>query len=142
MGKFTFDFPEELEKQMLALERAGSAGMVGQMLEAGGKKVEDEMKAQCRAHNQSGSMVKSIRTTKPKQNDRGSFVVTRPTGKETRTTRKGKKHTVRNMEKLAYLHYGTRKQSATGIFTKIMNRAETPAVKAMQEVYSREVESG
>lgn len=142
MGKFTFDFPEELEKQMLALERAGSAGVVSRMLEAGGKKVEDEMKAQCRTHNQSGSMVKSIRTTKAKRNEGGTFVVTRPTGKETRTTKKGKKHTVRNMEKLVYLHYGTRKQSPTGIVTKVVNRAETPAVKAMQEVYSREVEQG
>ena len=142
MGKFTFDFPSDLERQILALERAGSAEVVGRMLEVGGKKVEEEMKAQCRAHNQSGSMVKSIGTTKPKQNDRGSFVVTRPTGKETRITAKGKKHTVRNMEKLAYLHYGTRKQPATGIVTKIMNRAETPTVKAMQEVYSRAVEQG
>ena len=41
MGKFTFDFPSDLERQILALERAGSAEVVGRMLEVGGKKVEE-----------------------------------------------------------------------------------------------------
>lgn len=139
MANFTFEFPMELEKQMEALERAADGETVQKMLAAGGKKVEDEMKSQLESHKQSGKMQAGIRTTKAKKNDRGYFVVTRPTGKETRPGKDGKVHTVRNMEKLVYLHYGTTRQPATGIVTKVVNRSEVPAIKAMQEVYNSEV---
>ncbi len=140
MGAFTFDFPAELENQLVALERAASDGAVTKILAAGGKEVEDELKRQCQAHSQSGNMVKSIRTTKAKKNHKGYFVVSRPTGKETREPKgEGKRHTVRNMEKLAYLHYGTAKQPATGILTKTMNQARNPALEAMQKAYNEEV---
>ena len=66
-------------------------------------------------------------------------MVTRPTGKEVRIMKNGKKHTIRNMEKLAYLHYGTTKQPATGIVTKVINSAKEPALNAMQSVYNMEV---
>lgn len=139
MASFTYDIPPALEKQLEALERASREESVRRILETGGKKVEEEMKSQCQNHKQSGQMVNSIKTTKAKKNEKGYFVVTRPTGKEVRKGKDGKVHTVRNMEKLVYLHYGTRKQQATGIVTKVINRSETPAVKAMQEVFNGEV---
>ena len=140
MAILTFDFPAELEKQMQALERAGNDAVIKKMLETGGEEVKKEMQRQCQSHKQSGTMVSSIKTTRAKKNDRGYFVVTRPTGKEVRTMKNGNKHTVRNMEKLVYLHYGTkRKQPATGIVTKVVNRSEVPAVKAMQGVFDQEV---
>lgn len=139
MAKFTFDFPDSIEKQIQSLERAGKAEIIVKMLESGGEAVEKEMKQQCKNYHQSGNMLKSIKTTKATKNKKGYFVVTRPTGKEVRTMKNGKKHTIRNMEKLAYLHYGTTKQPATGIVTKVINSAKEPAVNSMQSVYNREV---
>ncbi len=130
MASFTFDFPKDLDNQLLALQRAGEDAAVGRVLTAGGVEVEKQMKSQLASHRDTGSMVNSVKTTKATKNDKGYFVVTRPTGKDA----KG----VRNMEKLAYLHYGTSKQRATGIVTKIVNRAETPAVKAMQAAFEKE----
>ena len=69
-------------------------------------------------------------------------MVVRPTGKDVRVTKKGRKHVVRNMEKLAYLHYGTAKQPATGIVTKAVNQAQAPALGAMQKAYNAEVGAG
>lgn len=139
MGKFTFDIPTDLEKQMLALEHSGKDKVIGRILTAGGEKVETEMKRQCSSHKESGSMVKSIRTTKAGKNEKGHFVVTRPTGKEVRKLKNGRTQIVRNMEKLAYLHYGTSRQPALGIVTKVVNRSREAAVRAMQETYNKEV---
>ncbi|MCD8096990.1 MAG: HK97 gp10 family phage protein [Lachnospiraceae bacterium] len=130
MASFTCNFPADLEKQLLALQRAGEDAALGNILAAGGAEVEKQMKGQLSSHRDTGSMVNSVKTTKAAKNDKGYFVVTRPTGKDA----KG----VRNMEKLAYLHYGTSKQRATGIVTKIVNRAETSAVKAMQAAFEKE----
>lgn len=139
MASFTYDVPADLERQLEALERAAGDESIRRILAAGGKQIEEEMKSQCQSHKQSGRMVNSIKTTKAKKNDKGYYVVTRPTGKEVRKGKDGKVHTVRNMEKLVYLHFGTRKQQATGIVTKVINRSEVPAVKAMQEVFNGEV---
>ena len=138
MAKFTFDIPDGIEKQIEALEHAEKKETIVKMLESGGESVEKEMKQQCKNFNQSGNMLKSIKTTKATKNEKGYFVVTRPTGKEVRIMKNGKKHTIRNMEKLAYLHYGTTKQPATGIVTKVINSAKEPALNAMQSVYNME----
>ncbi len=131
MASFLCDFPMELEKQMLALQMAGESAAIGRMLAAGGEEVKKQMESQLASHRDTGSMVSNVKTTKAKHNDKGYFVVTRPTGKD----RKG----VRNMAKLAYLHYGTSKQPGTGIVIKSVNRSQTPAVAAMQIVYNKEV---
>lgn len=131
MATFTADFPESFEKQLELLERAGKEEMIKKMLAAGSRCICDEMEKQCQNHRQSGKMVESIKTTKVMKNEKGFFTVTRPTGKEVRG-----KHSVRNMEKLVYLHYGTSKQPATGIVTKIVNSSEKPAVNAMQKVFN------
>ena len=138
MGKFTFDIPDEFEKQLEALGRAGEEASVCRILAAGGQKVEAEMKSQAARHRQTGDMAASIRTAKASKNDRGYFVVTRPTGKSVRVTGTGKTALIRNMEKLAYLHYGTSRQKATGIVTKVVNRSEKPALEAMQKEFNRE----
>lgn len=141
MARFTADFPDSFEKQLAALERAGKDAAIKKMLVAGSEPIEKEMKQQCQNHKQSRRMVESIKTTSPKKNEKGYFTVTRPTGKETRQGKNGRTHTVRNMEKLAYLHYGTTKQPATGIVTKIVNRSQKQAIEAVQRAYNREVET-
>ncbi len=140
MAKFTVDFPADLEKQIDQLEIACRGECISKMLEAGGEVMKEKMQQQCRNHRQSGNMIASIKTTKAEKNDRGYFVVTRPTGTEVRVMKNGRIHKVRNMEKLAYLHYGTSKQRATGIITKVINQSRSPAVKVMQEVFNREVQ--
>ena len=79
-----------------------------------------------------GRMVASIKATKAKRNQYGYFDDVRPTGED----KKG----VRNMEKLAYLHYGTSKQAARPVVTKAVFRAKGKVLAKMQEVYSRMVE--
>ena len=71
MGKFTFDIPDEFEKQLEALERAGEESSVRRILAAGGQKVESEMKSQTARHRQTGDMAASIRTTKASKIARG-----------------------------------------------------------------------
>lgn len=141
MAKFTCDFPVELETQLLALERAGQEETVKKILEAGGERVTAEMKSQCSAYRETGKMTESIRATRAKKNEKGYCVVVRPTGKETRKMKNGKTHTVRNMEKLVYLHYGTSRQRATGIVTRVANKARVPTLEAMQAVFNREVKA-
>ena len=59
-------------------------------------------------------MVASIKATGPKKTKSKIYDFVRPTGKDA----KG----VRNMEKLAYLEYGTSKQPATPVCTKVKNQ--------------------
>ena len=56
----------------------------------------------------------------------------RPTG----TGRKG----VRNMEKLAYMEYGTSHQRATPVIGPAIAASEGGVLEAMQEVFNREVD--
>ncbi len=55
----------------------------------------------------------------------------RPTG----TGRKG----VRNMEKLAYMEYGTSHQCATPVIGPAIAASEGDVIKAMQEIFDSEV---
>lgn len=78
-----------------------------------------------------GALVKSIKKTGFLRNAYGYFGVVRPTGKD--------KNGVRNMEKLAYLHYGTSKQMARPVVTKAIFQVRQKIIEQMQEVYNREV---
>ena len=90
--------------------------MTTDMLEAAEPVLMENVKRYAERHRASGSMVKSIKSTGVKERKGGKYLVVRPTGKD----HKG----VRNMEKLAYLEYGTVKQPATPVVT--------PAVKASE----------
>lgn len=76
-----------------------------------------------------GELVSSIKKSRSLRNQYGYFGVVRPTGKD----KKG----VRNMEKLAYLHYGTTKQTARPVVNKAVFHAEQKVVEKMQEVFNR-----
>lgn len=80
-----------------------------------------------------GEMAESIKPSRASRNQYGYFGVVRPTGKD----KKG----VRNMEKLAYLHYGTSKQQARPVVAKAVFHARGKVLAKLQEVYSRMVES-
>lgn len=78
-----------------------------------------------------GSLVDSIKKTHSLRNEYGYFGVVRPTGRDS----KG----VRNMEKLAYLHYGTSKQAARPVINKAVFQVKQRVYDKMQEVYNREM---
>lgn len=138
MALLTFEYPDEIEKQMLALQDAGKDKAIKNILANGGKKVEEEMKRQCASHRETGDMILSISTAEARKNSRGYFVVTRPKGKGTILQKNGRTRTIRNAEKLAYLHYGTTHQAATGIVTSIVRKSSKPAIEAMQRAYNEE----
>lgn len=140
MANFRVDFEGDLEKQLERLARSANTASIEKILGAGGEVLKETMKKQCSAHKESGSMTASIRVTKSMKNDKGYFVVVRPTGTEVREMKNGNVHKVRNAEKLAYLHYGTSKQAATGIVTKVVNQASSRALDEMQKAYNREVQ--
>ena len=76
-----------------------------------------------------GELVKSIKKSRSMRNQYGYFGIVRPTGKD----KKG----VRNMEKLAYLHYGTSKQTARPVVNKAVFHVEKKVIEKMQEVYNK-----
>lgn len=94
--------------------------------------LEENVKAEVRKHKDTGDMERSIRSTGAVANKAGGYyLAVRPTGKD----RKG----VRNMEKLAYLEYGTEKEAARPVLSRAVRRSEQPIIKKMQEVYEMKV---
>lgn len=97
--------------------------------------LEEEMKKAVREDADKGYATReteeSIKKTRAQHNKYGYFGVVKPNG----TDEKG----VRNMEKLAYLNYGSSKQEARPVVAKAVLRAESKVFQKMQECYNREV---
>lgn len=130
MANFTVHISKELEMQLRGLENLDD--VAGKMLDAGMDVLEKEVRQRAGKHVVSGEMVASIKRQPPKKTDGGHVAVIRPTG----TGRKG----VRNMEKLAYMEYGTSHQRATPVIGPAIAASEEPVLNAMQEVFNREVD--
>lgn len=94
--------------------------------------LEKAVKKKAAAHKDTGELQASIKRTKAKCTGDGYSITVRPTGKD----KKG----VRNMEKAAYLEYGTSKQGAAPVISPAVRESEEPVSEKMQEVFSREVE--
>lgn len=94
--------------------------------------LEKAVKKKAAAHKDTGELQASIKRTKAKRTGDGYSITVRPTGKD----KKG----VRNMEKAAYLEYGTSKQGAAPVISPAVRESEEPVSEKMQEVFSREVE--
>ena len=130
MGKFDFEISPEFIKQLGRL--ADVDRIAPKMIDEAIPILLDNVKSETAQHRQTGDMYKSIKKTKAKKTQKGGyFASVRPTGKD----RKG----VRNMEKMAYLEYGTKKQSATPVLTKALKDSENAVLNKMQEVFEREV---
>lgn len=102
------------------------------MLEESVGIMEKAIRKKAKKHKETGAMVRSIKKTSADKNDRGHFICVRPTGKDA----KG----VRNMEKMAYLEYGTSTQKATPVITPALNECGDEVIEKMQEVFEREAE--
>lgn len=102
------------------------------MLDEAAPILEKAVKKRTAVHKDTGALQSSIKPTKSKRTGDGYSITVRPTGKD----KKG----VRNMEKAAYLEYGTSKQGAAPVISPAVRESEEPVSEKMQEVFSREVE--
>lgn len=126
---------ERIDDLIRELDEAGNLDEIApEMIEAALPILEDSLKetVQNEANKgyATGELVASIKKSRSMRNQYGYFGVVRPTG----TDKKG----VRNMEKLAYLHYGIcNKQEARPVVNKAVFHAEEKVIKKMQEVYNK-----
>lgn len=129
MARFSFQISDDLTRQLNALENVDK--IAPKMIEAGLPIVENELKNRSAAHKETGEMAASIKHTKPRKTDSGHIGVVRPTG----TDSKG----VRNMEKMAYLEYGTSKQPSTPVIAPAIVATENQVLEAMQQKFNEEI---
>ena len=100
--------------------------------------VEKEMKREISSHHKTerdktkGQLAASVKTTGPKQVGSEWQVEIAPYG----TDSKG----VRNGEKLAYLEYGTSKQTATPVVAPVVARTEAKVVREIEEFINKKLE--
>lgn len=145
MAVFDFEIPKGFLEQLGRL--ADVEIYAPKMLEEAAPILVRTTKASLRSvtmGQSSGQMVDSVRTSRISHNKFGWYLVVRPTGVdknykiksgEERTRRKP----LRNMEKAAYLQYGTSKQAPRPWAEKAMNDAKAEVLDKMQEVFEREV---
>ena len=121
MAKFSVTFDDELVKQLERLENFDE--LAKQILTDSSKPLEDSLNRELMAHKDNKDLIKSVRKI-VKKSKYGWFLMVRPTGKD----KKG----VRNMEKLAYLEFGTSKQPARPLLSRVMRSAESAVKELMQ----------
>lgn len=131
MAKFDVDMGgfDDLLENLDLLDRGE---VEEKMLKAGEPILERSVKSHAAAHVKTGSMAASIKSTGVKQQGDGKYLVVRPTGKD----KKG----VRNMEKMAYLEFGTYKQAATPTLTPAVKESENAVLEAMQKAFDEATE--
>ena len=131
MGKFDFEIPTAFIRQLGKLEDVDRVAPI--MINEAMPILERNLKTELSRHKKTSNMLDSVKKTKAgKVKGGGYFATVRPTGLDS----KG----VRNMEKLAWLEYGTSKQTPTPILTKAINDSDAPVLDKMQEVFEREAQ--
>ena len=121
MAKFSVTFDDELVKQLERLENFDE--LAKQILTDSSKPLEDSLNRELMAHKDTGALIKSVRKI-VKKSKYGWFLMVRPTGKD----KKG----VRNMEKLAYIEFGTSKQAPRPLLSRAIRSAESAVKELMQ----------
>lgn len=91
---------------------------------------EEVQKAADRGYSE-GALAESISANKPAKNVYGNYISVTAKGKD--------KRGIRNNEKLAYLNYGTSKQSARPVIAKAVQKAENDCLDAMQRKFDEVV---
>lgn len=124
-------------QEYLARLQGDISGTVEKAVRAAEPAAIQALKNECDKHHKSqqdktmGEMAASIKAKGPVHNARGCYDIVRPTGKDS----KG----VRNMEKLAYLEYGTIKQDAAPVMRNATNAAAPKIREAMKRVLGEAV---
>ena len=129
MAKLRVEGLSEAIEKMLSVD---VGKMTDEMIKAAEPVLVNELRSRVSAHNRTGALSGSIKSTGIKQKGSGKYLVVRPTGVDS----KG----VRNMEKLAYLEYGTCKQKATPVLVPAVNSAETKVQAAFERIMNSYLE--
>jgi len=130
MGKFDFTVDPAFLRQLGKL--ADVDRIAPKMIDEAIPVLERNVKNEVAKHKVSGDMYVSIKASKAKRAKNGAYIANvYPKGVDS----KG----VRNMEKMAYLEYGTKKQSPKPVLTKALKDSESAVYAKMQEVFDREV---
>lgn len=131
MASFEYDVPDELMDELKKLGDAAEQ-IASRMINGATPILEKQVKLESEKHRVSKDMYNSIKSTKAGPHKSGGYyAIVRPTGSDS----KG----VRNMEKMAYLEYGTSRQAATPVLTKAINDSEKEVLGTMQAIFDREV---
>lgn len=129
MGKFDYTISDDFMNQLQKLSNIKDVAL--KMLDESAPILERHVKRECSAHRSTGFMVDSVKKTKAGVSKTGKYnVVVRPTGKG--------KDGIRNMEKMAWLEYGTKHREPKPILTKAVKDSEPEVLNKMQEVFERE----
>lgn len=129
MARFDIDGFDEVIRDLENLGRFDE--IAPKIIEESIPILEAEVRKEVSRYKDTGAMAASIKKTGATAHNDGYYACVRPTGKDA----KG----VRNMEKLAYLEYGTSREAARPVLTKAVNSAEPKVLKKQQEVFDREV---
>lgn len=121
MAKFSVTMDNELVKQLERLENFDE--LAKQILTDSSQPLESALNRELSEHKDTETLIRSVKKI-VKKSKYGWFLTVRPTGKD----KKG----VRNMEKLAYLEFGTSKQSPRPLLARVMSRAESAVKELMQ----------
>ena len=129
MAKFSVQIPDELTRQLNALSNID--GIAPKMIQAGQPIVEKELKRRSESHRETGEMAASIKSKKPQKTGSGHIGIVRPTGTDS--------NGVRNMEKMAYLEYGTSRQPSTPVIAPTIAATENQVYEIMQQTFNKEI---
>lgn len=129
MAKIRVEGFDDVIRNMTSLD---VSHMTDEMIEAAEPVMIKNLKAWSASHYADGDMYRSIKSTGVKTNNRGKYLVVRPTGKD--------KDGVRNMEKMAYLEYGTAHQNATPVLTPAVKESEPIIERKMDEIFDKYLE--
>lgn len=127
MSVAQFELDGGIDDLMQGLNDLQMEVIAPEMLQAGEPILERNVVRRASSHHASGDMIGSIKPTRTIHKNDGYSIIVRPTGKDA----KG----VRNMEKMAYLEYGTSKQTATPVLTPAVGESEDPVCEAIQKKF-------
>lgn len=145
MAKFSFETPTAFLKQLGKL--ADIDKVAPKMIDGAMPLLTPKLIKEVGLHTGTGELQMSIKATKAKASPKGGFyAASLPTGiSESYIDAKGRKRyrkeKVRQMDKLAYLEYGTSKQAPKPVMTTVMNDSEADVLDKMQEIFNAEVDA-
>lgn len=132
MGGLELSGFDELEAELRKLDMYDE--LVPKILNGSIGILEENLKKETAKHKKSGNMHESISSQKAKKNKYGWYAVARPRGTD--------ENGVRNMDKLAYLEYGTSNQSATPVIVPAVNKSAAATEERMQQLFDEMVGGG
>ena len=139
----TFDFKmDALEKELAYYSAKAGKGLADKVLQSCAVPVKNELLRLIRRHESTGEMARSVAIYKTKQfSNGGYYTVVAPTGKSWEyKSYRGKKYdrsfALRNVEKLAYIEYGTIKQRGEKIFEDAIYFSQEKVYDTMQQIFN------